>query len=97
DRAAGLRTLPVVRGLAFAKRLSLVLLALLGLALAVVALWCLLFAEAWLTGVIVLALTVQTWRAGRLLWRAADREEFGQVSRRMKQIMVGGLLAFLAF
>ncbi len=97
DRAADLHTLPVVRGLAFAKRLSLVLLALLGLSLAAVALWCLLFAEAWLSAVIVLALTVQTWRAGRLLWRAADRADFGQVSRRMKQIMVGGLLAFLAF
>ncbi len=95
DRAAGLRTLPVAYGLAFAKKLALALLALLGAGMALAAFWSMWHFRAWPAAALLSGLLVAAWQVGRLLRQAAHREDFTRASRRLKWIMVGGLLAAL--
>ena len=95
DRAAGLRTLPVVYGLAFAKKLALGSLGLLGAGMALAAFWGLWHFRAWPAGALLCGLLIAVWQVGRLLRQATRREDFTCASRRLKWIMVGGLLVAL--
>ena len=96
DRAAGRRTLPVVGGLPLARRVALIVGALLAVFLPLSLQWFSGFPGSLLVLVVAglwLSLLVLLLR----LRRATVRDNFGRLSRSLKWYMLGGLLFLLLF
>ncbi len=94
DRRAGLRTLPLVAGMRFAKRLAQAVGILLGAAL--------LLAGGWLAGQGREVATAWAWGLGSwtlaiawMLGQAACPRQFGRLSAQLKALMAAGLIGLL--
>ncbi len=94
DRLAGLCTLPIVYGVAFAKKLTVVVGVVLALLLGFVAIW--LFAERrWLAMGTAMGLAIWVLWLCEATFRAQKKTDFAAVSMELKLIMVVGLIAVL--
>lgn len=93
DSTAGYPTLPVTKGAAYAKKIALLLAALLALLTVVFALWALLHGRIWASFYLVILVAIPSIGLTLLINWAKEKNDYSQASVLCKLIMVAGIVS----